>query len=313
MGVTLTDRHEEQSRAEADPTAVVNAFTVDIEDWYHGIELNPEHWSDFESRIASSVACVLAILDSADVKATFFALGRVAEEHPETIRMVAAAGHEIAVHGLRHQFIHRQSSEEFVVDLKRAIGLVEDLAQAEVHGYRAPFFSITKRTLWALEILAEHGIRYDSSIFPVRNYRYGIPRAPRFMYSVECRNNRSIIEAPISTLSFFSENIPFAGGAYLRLFPYSFIRWGIRSLNENGHPAIVYVHPWEFDPDHPRIKLPLRIGLTHYLKLKTTEPKIKELLREFRFDTLSRVVSNQQAVTDMKKYSISDGRLDPLM
>jgi len=291
---------------------IVNALTIDIEDWYQGIELEPAKWSAYESRVADDVVRMLDILESAKVKASFFALGRVAEEHPDIIRRVHEAGHEIATHGYDHQFIYRQAPKEFAADLERSIEIIESIVPEKVVGYRAPFFSVTKETLWALSILAEHGIKYDSSIFPIRNYRYGIPKAPRFMHSISCNNGNSLVEVPISTMSMFSQNIPFAGGAYLRFFPYPFIKWGIQRLNLQGHSAVVYVHPWEIDPNHPRIELPRRISLTHYLNLHSTEQKIRMLLRDFRFDTLANVVSSRRAAGEMEGYRIDDGALLPI-
>jgi polysaccharide deacetylase family protein (PEP-CTERM system associated) len=173
--------------------------------------------------------------------------------------------------------------------MDRTIKLLEDIAGQPVWGHRAPFFSITRDSLWALEVLGELGIRYDSSIFPVLNYRYGIEDAPRFPYQLAA-GAQDLMEFPISTLRLLGRNLPIAGGAYFRIYPYTFTRRAFRSVNDNGHPAVFYVHPWELDPQHPRIPLPRRISLTHYFNLRKTENRFRRLLRDFSFAPMREVL-----------------------
>jgi polysaccharide deacetylase family protein (PEP-CTERM system associated) len=269
--------------------SVTNALTIDFEDWYQGIEIPHTDWDGFEDRIASSGRTVLAELARAEVRATFFVLGRVAEHHPELVREIAAAGHEIATHGWSHTLIYQMTPETFREELLRSIQLLEALSGKPILGHRAPFFSITRASLWALDILAEAGIRYDSSIFPVLNYRYGIDGAPRWPHPIETRGGR-LEEFPISTWRCLGRNLPMAGGAYFRLYPYALTRAAFRSINAAGQPAVFYLHPWELDPDHPHIPLPRRISLTHYVNLRATTGRFRRLLRDFRFAPMSEVL-----------------------
>jgi polysaccharide deacetylase family protein (PEP-CTERM system associated) len=269
---------------------ITNALTIDFEDWYQGLEIPHADWSRFDDRIVQVGRRLLEILDRARVKATFFVLGFVAEKHPEIVREIAAAGHELATHGYSHTLIYTQTPEVFREELKRALGAVEQAAGVKVLGHRAPFFSITKKSLWALDILGELGVRYDTSIFPVMNYRYGIEDAPRWPYEIDA-NGHQLQEFPISTWRILGKNIPIAGGAYFRIFPYAVTRAGFRSINRDGKPAVFYLHPWEIDPDHPRIDLPRRIAATHYFNLKATEGRLMRLLHDFRFAPMKEIVN----------------------
>jgi len=260
---------------------VTNAFTVDFEDWYQGLEIPASQWDGFEDRIPRSGRKILSVLAQAGVRGTFFVLGAVAERHPELVREIADAGHEIATHGWSHTLVYRMSPEAFRAELKRSIQLLEDLAGQRIVGHRAPFFSITRQSLWALDILGELGIRYDSSIYPVLNYRYGIEDAPRWPYST--LGQFPVAEFPISTWRVLGRNLPIAGGAYFRIYPYALTRFAFRSLNRAGGAAVFYIHPWELDPTHPRIRVPRRVALTHYANLKATEGRLVRFLRDFRF------------------------------
>jgi polysaccharide deacetylase family protein (PEP-CTERM system associated) len=232
---------------------------------------------------------LLALLDRAGVRGTFFVLGAVAEKHPELIRAVARAGHEIGTHGWSHTMVYQLAPDRFENEVRRSIELLRDLTGASVAGHRAPYFSITRQSLWAFERLAAAGIRYDSSVFPVVNYRYGIPDAPRWPYSV-ATSAGTIHEFPITTLRWLGRNIPMAGGAYFRIYPYVATRVAFTTVNSSGRPAVFYLHPWELDPDHPRIPLPRRIAATHYANLRSTEPKLRRLLAEVRFAPMSEVL-----------------------
>ena len=268
---------------------ITNALTIDFEDWYQGLEIPHTEWAGYEDRVVPAGRRLLSILEEAGTRATFFILGYVAEHHPEIVREIAAAGHEIGTHGYSHTFIYRQAPDLFRGEMGRAIKSLEDITGKGVLGHRAPFFSITRDSLWALEVLGELGIRYDSSIFPVLNYRYGIADAPRWPYQVAA-GQQQLMEFPISTLQVLGRNLPIAGGAYFRIFPYAFTRRAFRSVNDKGHPVVFYVHPWELDPEHPRIRLPRRISLTHYFNLQKTEDRLRRLLRDFSFAPMKEVL-----------------------
>src|SRR5262249_49003309 len=255
------------------PSPVTNALTIDFEDWYQGLEIPYTEWNGFEDRIVPAGRRLLQIFQEAGARATFFVLGYAAEQHPELVREIAAAGHEIGTHGYSHTLIYQQTPEDFQEEASRSIRLLEDLMGKPVIGHRAPCFPITKKSLGALEVLGNLGIRYDSSIFPIRNYRYGIEAAPRLPYEIEAGSCR-IREFPISTWQVCGKTLPVAGGAYFRIYPYALTRQAFRSINGEGHPAVFYLHPWEIDADHPRIPLPRRIALTHYVNLKATEGRL---------------------------------------
>jgi len=270
--------------------AVTNALTIDFEDWYQGLEIPHTQWAGFEDRIVPVGRRLLAVFAEAGVRATFFVLGYVAEQHPELVREIAAAGHEVGTHGYSHTLIYQQSPELFREELLRSIRVLEEITGAAVVGHRAPFFSITKKSLWALDILHEAGIRYDSSIFPVRNYRYGIEDAPRWPYDVETGRG-PLREWPITTWQVGGRSLPVAGGAYFRIYPYALTRAAFRSINAGGRAALFYLHPWEIDPHHPKIPLPRRIALTHYFNLGATEGRLRRLLKDFRFAPMREVLS----------------------
>src|SRR5579884_1005881 len=225
-------------------------------------------WSVYEDRVVPATERLLEILDEARARATFFTLGFVAERHPELIRRVAEDGHEIATHGYSHALLYELEPDQFREQLRRSVALLQDISGQPVLGHRAPFFSITRRSLWALDVLEEEGIRYDASIFPVRNWRYGIEDAPRWPYQLP---GKQLVEFPMSTCRIRNRNVPMTGGAYFRIYPYAVSQRLLRAINRGGHPAVFYIHPWEIDPDHPRIPLPRRIGLTHYFNLRATE------------------------------------------
>jgi polysaccharide deacetylase family protein (PEP-CTERM system associated) len=271
-------------------TPVCDSLTFDIEDYFQAESLRPVvdfgAWDRQELRVERNVRRLLAMLDEHDVKATFFTLGWIAERTPRLVREAYESGHEIACHGYAHRMITEQTPEEFREDVRRAKGILEDIIGKEVIGYRAPTFSITKRTLWALDILAEEGFKYDSSIFPVRHDRYGFPSWSRHIERVKLRNGASIIEAPLLTLHAFGMNLPAAGGGYFRLFPLWLSSFAIRRMNSEGHPAILYLHPWELDPDQPRFPLPPLARFRHYVNLASTEFKLRRLLASLSFTRL---------------------------
>jgi polysaccharide deacetylase family protein (PEP-CTERM system associated) len=271
------------------PAAPLNALTIDFEDWYQGLEIPVDQWDGFEDRIVPAGRRLLHLLADAGVRGTFFVLGYVADQHPELVEEIAAAGHEIGTHGYGHALIYRLTPAAFRADIVRSVRSLEDLTGAPVVGHRAPFFSITRDSLWALDILAELGFRYDSSVFPVSNYRYGIPDAPRWPHRIGPGED-GLMEFPVSTVRAFGRNVPVAGGAYFRIYPYAVTEWALRSINRAGRPFTFYLHPWEVDPHHPRIPLPRRAALTHYFNLRKTEGRLRRLLRDFRFAPMNEVL-----------------------
>ena len=278
VGGTVSDRH------------VANVFSVDLEDWYQGLEIERARWSEFESRIWIGCERLLTILEGAGVRATFFALTHMAERHPDLVREIARRGHEIGTHGESHSFVYRQTPDEFRRELLRSLEVLGQLSGAPVVSHRAPFFSITRRSLWALDVLIESGVRYDSSIFPVRNYRYGIVGAPATPWRYHGHARGALVEFPVSTVTMLGQRLPAGGGAYFRIYPYRLTRWAMRHLNGAGWPAIFYIHPWELDPEQPRPRLPWRIRATHYHNLRSTEERLRRLVGEFRFGRLCDVI-----------------------
>ena len=265
---------------------VLNAFTVDLEDWYQGLEIDCDQWEGYEDRIEIGTRRLLGLLDEAGVRASFFVLGYAAERAAGLIREIAERGHEIASHGYGHQFIYKLTPDQFRKDLQRSIAILEPLAERPILGHRAPYFSITPQSEWALDVLCECGIRFDSSLFPVVNYRYGFPGAPRTIHQVR----PGLVEFPLSTFRLGGRNIPIAGGAYFRLLPYTLTKYGLWRINRSGQAAVFYIHPWELDPDQPRLNLAARIRIPHYRGLSQTVPRLRNLLRDFRFGTVSQVL-----------------------
>jgi len=268
----------------------LNAFTVDLEEWYQGIEVPVSEWGGFKNRLQGATESLLSLLAEYDVRATFFVLGCNIPRIKALLKKIADAGHEIGTHGLSHTFIYRQDRATFRDELLRAKSDTEDVVQRPVVSHRAPYFSITQKSIWALDILAELGIRYDSSIFPVHNYRYGIPGSPRDLYLIELPSGNTILEFPVSTVKVFGRVWPCSGGAYFRIYPLAITKRNIHSLNRANIPVNFYIHPWELDPKHPRLSLPWRIKVPHYFQLGRTAARLRRLLGEFTFGTLSEVI-----------------------
>jgi polysaccharide deacetylase family protein (PEP-CTERM system associated) len=272
-----------------------NALTVDLEDYFHvsayAGKVRMEEWDSYPSRVAQNTDRLLALLAEHNCLATFFVLGWVAEKKAEVVARVAAAGHEIACHSLLHRRIFDLTPQEFREDTRRAKAVIEDATGKQVVGYRAPSFSVTQKSYWALEILAEEGFQYDSSIFPVEHPSYGIPDAPRTPYWIKTASGR-ILEFPMPTLAIGSKRSPIGGGAYLRLLPYSYTLWAIRYLNQHENsPVCVYIHPWELDPEQPRMGGTVSARARHYFGLQGTERKLRKLVRDVEFCPLASVIS----------------------
>lgn len=270
---------------------VLNALTFDVEDYFQVSAFDRlvprSRWDRYETRVSESTDRVLAVLADADVRATFFVLGWVAERFPGLVRRIAAAGHELASHGYGHRLVYELTPEEFREDLRRSRAAIEACVARPVVGYRAPSYSITAKSLWALDVLIEEGFTYDASIFPIHHDRYGIPDAPRHTYQIE-RAGGTIWEIPPSTVRLFGHNLPVAGGGYFRILPYRWTRWGIDRLNRHEErPAVFYLHPWELDPEQPRVGAQGLSRFRHYRNLAQTEPRLRRLLKDFRFGPVS--------------------------
>jgi polysaccharide deacetylase family protein (PEP-CTERM system associated) len=278
---------------------MVNAMTIDVEDYFQvsafdGL-ISRADWHHYESRVSRNTERLLAILDEAGVKATFFVLGWVAERYPQLVRRIACSGHEIASHGYEHRLVYNMSRDEFADDLRRARLVLEDAVGAAVSGYRAPSYSITRCSMWALDVLLEQGYLYDASIFPVYHDRYGIPDAPRHLHQIE-RSAGLIWELPGATVRWAGQNLPIGGGGYFRLLPYSWTRFGIAHVNRvEGKAVVFYLHPWEIDAAQPRMRAAWLARVRHYTNLSRTETRLRRLLSDFKFGTVGDVLLGQSA------------------
>jgi polysaccharide deacetylase family protein (PEP-CTERM system associated) len=266
-----------------------NILTIDVEDWYMDTDISM--WSSYEDRIVKSTQKILRILDGSNTEATFFVVGYIAEHFPELIKDIIDRGHEIGTHGSSHTSIKKQTASEFENDLLKSIRILEDITKDKIRGHRACEFSIDEKTSWAIDILKKNGLKYDSSVFPVKTHLYGVPDAPLYPYHITSSNIKvdnpedDFLELPLSVykLPIVHKNIPVAGGFYLRFFPYWFIKHALKKIDKMGHPAIIYVHPWEFDLGQPKTNSPKR---GHYYGLSNTEKKFKRLLKDFEFTSV---------------------------
>jgi polysaccharide deacetylase family protein (PEP-CTERM system associated) len=273
------------------PIALVNALTIDVEDYFQvsafDAHVHRDAWERMPGRIEHNVDQLLQLLDDHRARATFFTLGWVAQRYPRLVRRIVDQGHELASHGYGHRRASELDHAAFSDDIRRARSLLEDIGGTAVIGYRAPSFSIGKRNLWAFDCIAAAGYRYSSSVYPVRHDHYGMPDAPRFPYRVR----DGLMELPVTTTRLFGRNLPAGGGGYFRLAPYHLSRWAIARVNRDElRPAIFYFHPWEIDPEQPRIEgIGLKTRLRHYLNLHRTKSRLKRLLSDFQWDRVDRV------------------------
>jgi len=272
---------------------IINVLTIDVEEYFHPTEVQRavemEQWSSLPSRVEQETDDVLELLAKNSVQATCFVLGWVAERHPALIRRIAAAGHEIGCHSYAHQLVYDMTPQQFREDTERAVAAIADVTGERPRSYRAPSYSITERALWALEILIECGFEFDSSIYPISHDRYGIPGFQRHAHKLETPSG-PILEIPIATTQLPGGVTPIGGGAYLRLLPYRYTAAGIRRVNgREQKPACIYFHPWEIDPDHPRLAQGFASRFRTYTGLRGMRSKIDRLLKEFRFSTLASV------------------------
>lgn len=280
-----------------EPVAPVwNAMSIDVEDYFHVAALadavDRSEWSKMEYRAESSTARLLEVFAQRDIRATFFILGWVTKRSPALVKMIHDAGHEVACHGMSHKLIYTQTPEEFLQETRESKQLLEDITGAPVAGYRAATYSITRQSLWALDIIQQLGFQYDSSIFPIRHDLYGIPDAPQQPSLISTPSGAKIVEFPMSTVSMMGFRMPVSGGGYFRLLPYWLTRAGLRKLNlVLKRPFVFYLHPWEIDPDQPVVDVGWRSRFRHYTNLDRTESRLRRLTSEFRFTTLRDVLA----------------------
>jgi len=285
--------------------SIQNALTVDVEDYFQvsafAESIKQKDWDNHPLRVENNTHKLLDMFDESQQKATFFVLGWVAERQKDLVLEIAKRGHEVACHGYSHQLIYNQTPEVFREETVRAKSILEDIIQQPVRGYRAASYSITEKSTWALDILAESGFVYDSSIFPVRHDRYGMPDTPEHPYKLETPLGHSIIEFPLSTAKIINYRLPIAGGGYFRLYPYWLSKMGLKQINRQQKPFIFYLHPWEVDPEQPKIDASWFSRFRHYNNLDKCESRLKNLLSDFQFGTSWDVLNSLGLVEESSK------------
>jgi polysaccharide deacetylase family protein (PEP-CTERM system associated) len=274
-------------------------LSVDVEDYFQ-VEafrdvISRDTWEQWPCRVDMNTRRILDLFDEYQAKATFFFVGWIAERYPDLVREVRRRGHELACHSYWHRTVYSLSPKEFAEDTRQACDVIEQAAGVKVLGYRAPSWSITRDSLWALDVLQEHGFTYDSSIYPIRHDLYGIPGAKRFAYEHECQNGRRLPEFPPTSVKIGAMQLPAAGGGYLRIFPLQYTRWAIKQVERENQPAVVYFHPWEVDPEQPRVSAKLRSRFRHYTNLHLMMDRLRALLRQYRFQSFAEHLSVSKA------------------
>lgn len=291
-------------------SSISNILTIDVEEWFQVYNLwdsiPRSTWDSYPSRLESQINRLLTILARHECKATFFVLGWVAKHRPNVVKAIVREGHEIASHGLNHDLVFDMDAERFREETLETNRILEDLAGSKIRGYRASNFSITRENLCAFEVLAELGFEYDSSVYPINRRRYGIPGFPRGPVRLELPSGNSLVEFPAPTMSLFGIPIPVAGGGFFRFWHYSITSRAIKSLNRKGLPAVIYLHPWELDPDQPRIKGGGRHKLwMHYYNLDKTYGRLERILTEFKFEKMRELMRQQADV--LPNYKLEGG------
>jgi polysaccharide deacetylase family protein (PEP-CTERM system associated) len=285
---------------------LLNAFSVDVEDYFQVAALAPaisrESWPTHEYRVERNTEVILQLCQEKKVRGTFFILGWVAEKSPQLVKRIANAGHEIACHGFSHQLIYTQTQDVFREETLRAKHFLEDVIGNAVTGYRAASFSITRQSLWALDVLIDAGFEYDSSVFPIRHDRYGIPGAAPEPNRITAPSQRTLVEFPMSAATFFGVQVPVSGGGYFRILPYWVTRAGLKQINEKaGRPFTFYLHPWEVDPEQPRVKVGALSRFRHYTNLHRCEARLRRVLGDFRFGTMRQVLEQRGLLITAKQ------------
>ena len=283
-----------------DASKIKNVMTVDVEDYFHVAALarsiSVDDWDSISTRVENNTERLLDLFDKYNVKATFFVLGWVAERYPELVKKIDSKGHEVACHGYSHQLIYKQKPELFKEETFKAKMILEDIISKPVNGYRAASYSITKESMWALDVLEAVGFKYDSSIFPVRHDNYGIPGFPTKPHEMSLENGAKLVEFPLSTYKVFKQSIPVAGGGYFRLYPYWLTKYFYKSINKKNDPFVFYLHPWEIDPGQPRVKASWFSEFRHYNNLDICEARLEQLLRDFQFTTMQKSLEELEIV-----------------
>lgn len=279
-------------------STIVNGLSVDVEDWFQvgAFEntISREDWDGLELRVGDNVARILDLFDEAGAKATFFTLGWVAERNKAAMRAIVDRGHELASHGYDHARVFTFTRNQFAADIAKARAILEDTGGHAVTGYRAPSFSIDARNPWAHEVLAEHGYAYSSSVAPVVHDHYGWREAPRFAFDPVPGSD--LVEIPVTTALLRGKRLAAGGGGFFRVLPYGFSRWAIRQVNAEGRPAVFYFHPWEVDPDQPRVSgAPMRSRLRHYTNLSKMASKLSDLLGDFAWGRMDALADREKA------------------
>lgn len=267
---------------------MLNAISIDLEDWFcaYNLRIKLEEWDRLELRVVENARRLLDLLAKHKTRATFFVLGWIAERQPDLVREIETAGHEIATHGYSHTLLTEMTPAAFEVDLQRALQATRACVRQEILGFRAPSFTVTSKTLWAIDLLAKQGLKYDSSIFPVSFHPdYGMPDASLGIHSLGC-----LTEVPLSCAEILGRKVPCSGGGYFRVYPYAVTRFLLKQCNRQGRPVIFYLHPWEVDPGQPRRKLSWSKGLRHYMNLDKTAQRLDRLLSEFEFTSIRQVL-----------------------
>ncbi len=295
-------------------TAITHAMTVDVEDYFHVAAfnqvINPDEWEKWPCRVEANTHKLLQLFADANIKITFFILGWVAERYPELVKTIHAQGHEIASHGYSHQLIYKQDPKVFFAETAKSKQILEDLAQVQVTGYRAASYSITRKSLWALDTLAELGFTWDSSIFPTRHDNYGIPGSPEEPYKIITTNGQVLTEFPLTTAKVFGQSVPAAGGGYFRQYPYALSRWLFEraSLNQTK-PQIFYLHPWEIDPDQPRVpNASWFSNFRHYTNLSRCLPRLERMIEDFQFGTISQSLGSAKVTKTLNIAELAEDK-----
>ncbi|MFQ4141318.1 XrtA system polysaccharide deacetylase [Chlorogloeopsis sp. ULAP02] len=268
----------------------INILTIDVEDWFHILDTPStpplSSWFNLESRIVANTLLILDLFRKYQIKCTFFVLGWVAENFPDLVREIDRQGHEIGTHGYSHELVYKLTPEQFYRDVNLSLEYLSRITSQPILGYRAPGFSITATSLWALDILIDLGFCYDSSIFPIKRNHGGFPKSSTEVCWLTTPKGKQIIEVPITPLSFLNQKVYLFGGGYFRLTPYQLITFAIKQINANNKPVMIYLHPREFDPNHPKLKLDFFRHFTCYINLKYTQNKLEKLLLDFKFSNI---------------------------
>jgi len=289
---------------------MLNALSVDVEEYFQvanfSDSISRDSWKSRSRRSDGITKCLLDLFDQHNAKATFFVLGWLAEHEPALVKEIAARGHEVASHGYSHSLVYEQGRSVFTEETRRSKRLLEDLTGVEIKGYRAASFSITAKSLWALDVLVEEGFSYDSSIFPTLHHRYGIRGGPTAPVQLETESGGLLQEFPLTTLRLAGVDLPISGGGYFRLYPYMLTRAGLQMVNNrDGRPFVFYCHPWEFDPGQPRVSAPLLSRWRHYQNMDRSLGRLENLLDDFSFGTVADVL-NGQSLPRIKVQTLAD-------